>query len=255
MALVCCKWCGDGCSWCGKACGQCCGSCSECNCTSFPWTLSFTVTLFGVEAVGCAAALGVAATQRDFVQIDCNLTIWHAVQIAVALAIAAFALYVNRKIRMESDKAHEHGQINRLKRYCNFFLYDVVACIFFVVLLFAACWFVFGWIAVNDGACAPPLRTMLFIANILSIIWPIGCLALFCLSAICSCCGTTEGNRGTVVDGNNTHNSAAPAAGGGNAKQQPQYQQPAPQVMMPATNPQVKQPPTTTGGYSFPSKY
>jgi hypothetical protein len=252
MALVCCKWCGDGCAWCGKTCGQCCGSCSECNCSSFPWTLAFTVTLFGVEAVGCAAALGVAASDKT-VQVDCNLTIWHAVQIVVAVAIASFALYVNWKIRRESDKAHEHGQINRLKRYCNFFLYDVVACLFFIVLLFAACWFVFGWIAVNDGVCAPQLRTMLFIANILSIVWPMGCFALFCLSALCSCCGTSDGQRGAVLDKQGGNGKQQPAL-----QQQPQYQQPAAQVMVPATNPQFNQAPqatATTGGYSFPSKY
>jgi len=235
--LVCCKWAGQACTWCGSKC-----SCS-CTCDgAFPWTLSFTTLLFGAQGVGCAIALGVGLSRSN---ASCDLPVWLGVQIGVAVLVVAASWYIHYKIRsMAESKDAAAGQFARLKLLCNFFLFDVGACLFFVVLLFAFAWFIFGWFAMNNSVlnCDAALVTMANVAQIMSIVWPIGCFFCFILSA---CCGSSSSSSSA---GHVQHHAKTQPAAGNAQPVVVVVQQPQPVVMQPSSS---------GGGvaYSFPSKY
>jgi hypothetical protein len=245
MALVCCKWTSDGCTWC---CSKL--SCPHCACDrSFPWTLGWTATLFGAQALGCAIALAVGVS-RNTSSEQCQLPVWLGVQIGVGVAMIAASVYIQRRLKAEQQE-HPGGQWQRLKNICNFFLFDVGACVFFVVLLFAFAWFCVGWFMLGVGLCDPAMRTMTNIAQIMSIVWPPILLFIFCCGpSFCSSGSTGSVQQQQQKPQQGTGTGPAPVV---------VVHQPQPVVMVPAGyQPQQPQQQPATGqpmSYSFPSKY
>merc|ERR1711907_163876 len=122
----------------------------------------------------------------------------------------------------------------RMRRDCDIFLYDPIACIFLVVLLFGFVWFVIGFTYQETG-CFSNTATMVRIAQALEIAWPFGAIMLIVLSGCCQCCGPTT-RQGHLVDnsgsGNqgNAHSNAgsnysAKSSKGGHVEPAPQQMQ------------------------------
>jgi hypothetical protein len=206
--------------------------------------LGWTATLFGAQALGCAIALAVGVTRKTSSE-QCQLPVWLGVQIGVAVAVIMASVYVQRRLKAEQQE-HPGGQWQRLKNICNFFLFDVGACVFFVVLLFAFAWFCVGWFMLGVGLCDPAMITMTNIAQIMSIVWPPILLFIFC-------CGPTFCSSGSTGSVQKPHQQQQQQSTG--PAPVVVVQQPQPVVMVPAA---YQQQPATAGqpmSYSFPSKY
>eukprot|EP01108_Squamamoeba_japonica_P008409 TRINITY_DN7476_c0_g1_i1.p3 TRINITY_DN7476_c0_g1~~TRINITY_DN7476_c0_g1_i1.p3 ORF type:complete len:142 (+),score=36.70 TRINITY_DN7476_c0_g1_i1:1038-1463(+) len=139
----------------------------------------------------------------------------------------------------------------RMQRGCNIFLYDPVACLFIVVMLFGFVWFCLGFVW-QDTGCAANTTLMTRIALYSSILWPFLAVGVYVMAGCCQCCGGSSSHHGRIVD-SESGRSAGSSNSSSSKKSTQQHLEPAPQTMQSSSAAATQ--PATSVGYSFPQQY